>query len=102
MSTQKDRLYELLPVIYRMRDHEQGEPLRALLEVISEQVEVVEGDIGRLYDNWFIETCEDWLVPYIGDLVGYEPVREAGEPGEVTTPQGRLRNKILIPSPRGG
>jgi len=28
MSTQKKRLYELLPVIYRMRDHEHGEPLR--------------------------------------------------------------------------
>ncbi len=97
MSTQKDRLYELLPVIYRMRDHGQGEPLRALLQVASEQVEVVENDIERLYENWFIETCEDWVVPYIGDLLGYEPVHEAGEPGEVTTPQGRLRNKILIP-----
>ena len=30
-----DRLYELLPVIYRMRDAEQGEPLRALLQIIS-------------------------------------------------------------------
>ena len=26
-----------------------------------------------------------------------EPVHEAGEPGEVGTPQGRLRNQILIP-----
>jgi len=71
MSVAKDRLYELLPVIYRMRDHEQGEPLRALLQVVSEQVEVVEDDIERLYENWFIETCEDWVVPYIGDLLGY-------------------------------
>jgi len=36
-------------------------------------------------------------VPYIGDLIGYTPVHEAGEPGEITTPQGQLRNKILIP-----
>ncbi len=92
-----DRLYELLPVVYRMRDVEQGEPLRALLRVISEQVNLVEDDITQLYENWFIETCKDWAVPYIGSLIGYEHVHEAGEPSFVDTPQGRLRNKILIP-----
>jgi hypothetical protein len=97
MSTNKDRLYELLPDIYRIRDYEKGEPLRALLQVISEQVNLVEEDIRQLYENWFIETCEDWVVPYVGDLIGYQPVHEAGEPGEVITPQGRARNKILIP-----
>jgi len=93
----KDRLYKLLPYIYQLRDHEQGEPLRALLQVITEQVDLVEKDIGQLYKNWFIETCEDWVVPYLGDLIGYTPVHEAGEPGEITTPEGKLRNKILIP-----
>lgn len=91
-----DRLYELLPVIHRMRDHDRGEPLRALLRVIAEQVNLVEDDIAQLYENWFIETCEDWVVPYLGDLIGYRPVHEAGEPGDVSTAQGRLRNKILI------
>lgn len=65
-----DRLYVLLPEHYRARDAEQGYPLRALLRVIAEQVEVVEDDIARLYDNWFIETCEDWVTPYIAELVG--------------------------------
>ncbi|MEW5956511.1 MAG: hypothetical protein AB1801_02225 [Chloroflexota bacterium] len=97
MNEQLDQLYELLPVVYRQRDAEQGYPLRGLLRVIAEQVEVVEEDITRLYENWFIETCQDWIVPYVGDLVGYRLVHEAGEPGEVTTPQEQLRNKILIP-----
>src|SRR5712691_13377150 len=92
-----DRLYELLPAVYRQRDADQGYPLRALLQVISEQVEVVEGDIDQLYENWFIETCQDWVVPYIGDLIGYQIVHDAGEPGEVTTTEGQQRNKILIP-----
>lgn len=92
-----DRLYELLPFIHRQRDVEQGLPLKALLRVITEQVNIVEADIDQLYDNWFIETCEEWVVPYLSELVGYEPVHEAGQPGEVTTPQGRERNKILIP-----
>jgi hypothetical protein len=97
MSGSPDRLYDLMPAIYRLRDAEQGYPLRALLRVIGEQVDVVEDDIGQLYENWFIETCEDWAVPYIADLIGYRPVREAGEPGEVRSGQGRERNKFLIP-----
>lgn len=97
MSQNIDRLYELLPVIHRLRDAEQGEPLKQLLQVITEQVDVVEADISQLYENWFIETCQDWVVPYLGDLVGYRPVHEAGEPGDVQNPQGQQRNKILTP-----
>ncbi|HEV7890141.1 MAG TPA: hypothetical protein VGP08_05860 [Pyrinomonadaceae bacterium] len=92
-----DRLYELLPVFYRMRDVERGEPLRALLQVIAEQVNVVEDDIAQLYDNWFIETCQDWVVPYVADLIGYRPVSEAGVAGDVSTAEGALRNKFLVP-----
>ncbi|SHI50146.1 hypothetical protein [Streptomyces sp. 3214.6] len=67
-----DELYALLPAVVRGRDAEQGGPLRALLTIVAEQVTVVQEDIERLYDNWFIETCEDWVTPYLGDLVGYE------------------------------
>jgi len=97
MNGKADRLFELLPAVYRLRDADQGGPLRALLQVIAEQVNVVEADIAQLYENWFIETCQDWVVPYIADLIGYEPDHEAGEPGEVTTLRGLERNKILIP-----
>jgi len=90
-----DRLYELLPQVHRQRDEQLGWPLRDLLRVIAEQVNVVEDDIRQLYDDWFIETCQDWVVPYIGDLVGYDPAQEAGEPG--ATAKDRQRNKILIP-----
>ncbi|MGH9809141.1 MAG: hypothetical protein ACRD9W_18130, partial [Terriglobia bacterium] len=71
MSTQNaDRLYDLLPAVHRLRDADRGYPLRALLLVISEQVNLVDADIAQLYENWFIETCQAWVVPYIGDLVG--------------------------------
>ncbi|MGH9832642.1 MAG: hypothetical protein ACRD9Y_06465, partial [Blastocatellia bacterium] len=92
-----DRLYQLLPVIHRQRDEALGWPLRDLLQVIAKQVNIVEEDIRQLYENWFIETCQDWVVPYIGDLIGYQHVHEAGEPGSANTPGARLRNKILIP-----
>ena len=97
MSQSIDRLYELLPVVYRQRDADQGYPLRALLRVITQEVDVVENDMAQLYENWFIETAQDWVVPYIGDLVGYRPVHDAGEPGDINNEISRLRNKILIP-----
>lgn len=76
-----DRLYNLLPSIYRLRDAEQGEPLRALLRVIASQFEAIESDITGLYENAFIETCDEWVIPYIGDLLsvrGLFPVSSMG------------------------
>ena len=64
-------LYELLPVLYRMQDSsDQGYPLRALLEIVSEQAEAIRDDIQGLDDLHFIELCPEWAVPYIGELVG--------------------------------
>jgi hypothetical protein len=78
MSFDVDRLYGLLPALYRIRDvdlarrlglnDDQG-PLRSLLAVIAEQVAVLEDDLAQLYDDLFIETCAEWVVPYIGELV---------------------------------
>ena len=65
-----ERLYQLLPAIYRLRDTAEGEPLRALLAVIAQELELVEGDIEGLYENWFVETADEWVLPYLGDLLG--------------------------------
>jgi len=72
-----ERLYSLLPSIYRVRDAGQGEPLRALLAVLERELERLEGDIEGLYDNWFIETCDEWVIPYLGDLLGVRGVLPA-------------------------
>ena len=72
-----ERLYQLLPAIYRLRDTEQGEPLRALLAVIERELQAIEANIDGLYDDWFIETCDEWVVPYIGDLLGVRPLHTA-------------------------
>ncbi len=79
MTDTASKLYELLPAIYRIRDAEQGEPLKALLSVMASQIHLVEEDIDQLYENWFIETCQEWLVPYIGDLLGVRPLPGTGD-----------------------
>lgn len=72
-----DRLYDLLPAVYRQRDAEQGYLLRDLVEILAGQAMLLESDILQLYENWFIETCEPWVVPYIGDLIGVRGTKGA-------------------------
>jgi hypothetical protein len=92
-----DRLNQLLPAVHRMRDAGQKYVLQALLRVIAEQVNVVEDDIRQLYRNWFIETADGWVVPYIADLIGYRPVSDAGQTGDAATSEGRALNRVPIP-----
>ncbi|MEV4701698.1 hypothetical protein [Actinoplanes sp. NPDC049316] len=69
--TSRDNLAALLPVHVQRRDAETGGALSALLAVVGEQVGLSADAVAQLYEDWFIETCEPWAVPYIGDLVGY-------------------------------
>src|SRR5437588_1448008 len=64
------RLYSRLPNHYRAYDDGLGHPLLALLRVIGAQAANLRQDLDDLWDNFFIETCDDWVVPYIGALVG--------------------------------
>jgi hypothetical protein len=73
----QDELYELLPAVYRERDAALGEPLRALLRIVGGQASLVEADIRQLWADFFVETCEPWVIPYIGDLVGTTPLFDA-------------------------
>lgn len=97
MTDHRDRLYDLLPLVHRLRDADRGEPLRSLLAVIAEQVDVVEDDLSQLYDNWFIETAASWAVPYIADLLGYVPATSGAALEDVTSARGRARSAILVP-----
>ncbi len=96
MPESPDRLYDLLPPYLRTSDFEVGSPLRDLVRIVAGQVGDLEQDIDQLYANWFIETCQDWVVPYIAELVGYRLENAAGPPSEAVTREGRLLNKVLI------
>jgi hypothetical protein len=107
--TPSDRLFHLLPLIYRQRDAENGDALRALLRVLEEQWVTVEDEIGQMYRNWFIETCSDWVVPYIGDLLDYplpaipldRSKRELRELTSVLAPRREVANTIRYRRRRG-
>jgi hypothetical protein len=92
-------LYDLLPAIYRIRDAEQRRVLKDLLTVIAEQVAAIEEDLDQLYDDLFIETCAEWVVPYIGDLVGYRALH--GVAPDVKTPRAEVANTIALRRRKG-
>jgi len=99
MTLDPQKLYELLPAIYRLRDAEQGEPLKALLAVIAEQIAVLQEDLAQLYDDQFIETCAGWVIPYIGDLIGYRQLY--GLTAQVRSPRAEVANTIGLRRRKG-
>jgi hypothetical protein len=73
MPLDLEKIYELLPAVYRLRDARPDKtdgPARGLLRVVAQEVAILEENLSQLYDDEFIETCADWVVPYIGDLLG--------------------------------
>jgi hypothetical protein len=94
----KDEIYRLIPAIYRQRDSEIRKdiekktgraqrvgPLEALIEVITEQVEIVQDNIETLYEDCFIDTCSKWVIAYIADLLGIKGIRAVTDPVLVST-----------------
>ncbi len=74
-------LFDALPGDLRVRDAEVGHPLEALMALLTNELEIVEQDIDQLYDNWFVESCEPWVLPYIAALVAARPMRDIGAGG---------------------
>lgn len=67
-----DRLWQLMPAVYRTADSslDASGPLRELLNRIAAQVAVIRRSIDRLWADQSIETCDDWVIPYLADLLG--------------------------------
>jgi hypothetical protein len=82
--TNKKRVefYRRLPEIYRIKDEDlknlylvNGQPmpayqLKKYLEPVEKMFSAIHENIESLYHDFFIETCDEWVIPYIGDLLG--------------------------------
>jgi hypothetical protein len=93
-----DELMKLLPAVYRIRDDAQGGPLAGLMDLLAGQARVVHDDIAQLYENWFIETCQEWAVPYIGDLLGVKGLHALGG---AFSQRARVANTLLYRQRKG-
>ncbi|MEG4318626.1 MULTISPECIES: hypothetical protein [unclassified Microcoleus] len=67
-----DRLWNLLPAIYRAEDStvlDRNGPLRELVDRLGSQAAILRRSLDRLWADQSIETCDDWVIAYIGDLL---------------------------------
>lgn len=99
MSLDVDRLYGLVPAVYRARDAGHGQPLRALLALFAQELQALEEHLEQLHDDQFIETCAPWVAPYIGDLIGYRPLH--GTSPAVSSPRAEVANTIAYRRRKG-
>lgn len=67
-----EKLWQLVPEVYRNEDGIAANPgvLRRIVELIAVEAARSRRSIDRLWEDQHIETCDDWAVPYVGDLVG--------------------------------
>lgn len=65
-------MYERLPEVLRERDAAGSPPgqLRAFVDALDTVFTALRQRVEQQYDDLFIDTCSDWVVPYIADLVG--------------------------------
>ncbi|HXZ39757.1 MAG TPA: hypothetical protein VEG68_03385 [Terriglobales bacterium] len=135
MSYQGQKLFDLLPALYRLRDAQLAPlsasdaaqlqalqampaplspsnqqqldqltakargPLQCLLMLVEEQLAVVANNLDQLYDDQFIETCATWVIPYIGDLIGYQAVN--GVAPAAASPRAEVGKTISLRRRRG-
>ncbi len=78
-----EKLWETIPSIYRHEDGLADEPgvLRAIVQVIARQAAILRRSQDALWDDQFIELCNEWAVPYIGDLVATRLLSENNKRG---------------------
>ncbi len=74
-------------------------PLHSLLLLIQEQLAVLAEDLDQFYDDQFIETCAAWVIPYIGDLIGYQSVK--GIAPAIDNPRSEVAETISLRRRKG-
>jgi hypothetical protein len=93
------RLYELLPAIHRLRDAQAGGSLEDLMRAFARELMALEENLDQLYDDQFIETCADWVAPYLGELIGYRSLQ--GVAPNVASPRAEVANTIAYRRRKG-
>ncbi|MCW8857670.1 MAG: hypothetical protein OQJ95_09930, partial [Kangiella sp.] len=65
-----EKIWSLIPSIYKDEDFYASNPhqLRAFVEILAKQAATARRSIDRLGDDTSIADCDEWAIPYIGDL----------------------------------
>ena len=80
-----EKLWSLLPAVYRSADSvslDQAGPLRELVNRIGAQAAILRRSIDRMWEDQSIETCDDWIISYIADLLAVNLVSSLDARGQ--------------------
>lgn len=94
-----NELEALLPAALRAQDERLGRPLGDLLRLLAGPLAHLDEDLAQLYDDLFIETCAEWVVPYLGDLVAHRPLR--GSVPRLASPRADVARTIAYRRRKG-
>ena len=73
-----EKIWRLVPGVYRAAD---GGALRGLVEVLAGEAAVARRSIDRLWADASIVDCDDWVIPYIAELLGTRLISEQNVAG---------------------
>lgn len=78
-----EKFWEMIPAVYRDADGslDLSGALRSFVKVLAEQAARLRISQDRLWDDQSVETADDWVIPYIGDLVAARMVSELNKRG---------------------
>ncbi|MEM9332141.1 MAG: hypothetical protein AAGA53_12500 [Pseudomonadota bacterium] len=81
-----EKIWHLIPAVYRDQDPKTHSPnaLRGLVEVLGEAIADTRRGVDRLWADSNIEDCDDWVIPYIGELLGTRLISEQNAAGRRT------------------
>lgn len=67
-----EKIWEWIPSTYRHEDGLADPPhvLRGIVEILARQAMHARHTSDRLWEDEFIQSCDDWAVPYLGHLLG--------------------------------
>jgi hypothetical protein len=98
MNGKRVSLFKRLPEIYRIRDAQplSRDQLRDYIALVEDAFGAIHENIEGLYHDLFIEFCDEWAIPYIGDLLGTSPLS-----GEAWTLRADVADTIALRRRKG-
>jgi len=66
------QLMQWLPGVYRARDAQGGKALQAYLSLFADELWRLRRAVAQSHADHFIDSAQDWVIPYLADLVGTE------------------------------
>ena len=88
-----EKIWRMIPGIYRAEDAEGA--LRGLVEVLAEAAADQRRSVDRLWADASIVDCDDWVIPYIAEMLGTRLISAQNVAGRRTDVANTIKYRRL-------